>query len=266
MARLSGNLDFTGSIGNLSAFKRKGTDGTLLRSKGGASKDKIMHDPSFANTRKNNDEFGGAASAGKALRNAFGRVGHISGGSVGYINKFTRALANMDMVNELGRRAVHFSETRQYLEGFNLNKYLLLNSILRQQVTGTVSRDSGSASLVIPALVPGINFKIPPAYQLYCFVPMLAVLPDFTHKSTIKPFYRPVQPVTYHTEEGTSGWFAAKEHVPEQHFNLQLKNFTGLHDSHSLLLCLGIEFGRPLSSQLVETIRQSGAVQILAAG
>jgi len=266
MAKLSGNFDFSGSLGNISAYKRKGSEHTILRTKGGPSKNKVKNDSSFQNTRKNNDEFGGASGAGKALRNAFGRIGHISGGSVGHINKFTRALANQDQVNEWGRRAVYFSKTCQFLEGFDLNRDMLLKGILRQAVSSTVSRDAGSAGLVIPALVPGINLKLHPVYKMYRFVVLLAVLPDFAHTSTVEPFYRPVKPVTHHTEEYTTGWFAARERVPEQHFDLQLKDFTGLEDCHSLVLCLGIEFGLPLSSQLVETIRKSGAAQILAAG
>jgi hypothetical protein len=226
----------------------------------------IKYGRNFQNTRYNNDEFGGAASAGKALRDAFGRVHHISGGSIGSTNTFTRKLADEDKVNELGKRAAHFSKTRQFLRGFNLNKDTQLNSILRQQVNSTVSRDNGTATVIIPAVIPGINLKVPPDYKMYRFVIMLAVVPDFVHISRVKPYYRPVKPVTYHSKDHTTGWFAAKEKVPEQHFDLQLDNFTGLEDCHSLVLCLAIEFGLPMSSQLVETIRKSGAAEILAAG
>ena len=82
MARLTGNFDFTGKLGNISAYKINGTGKTVLRTKGGASKHKIKHHPAFINTRRNNAEFGGAS---------------------------------MNTLSEWGRRAVRFSETRQVL-------------------------------------------------------------------------------------------------------------------------------------------------------
>lgn len=266
MARLTGNFDFSGKLGNISAYKMKGVKDTVLRTKGGAFANKVKHDPAFVNTRRNNDEFGGAATAGKAIRVAFNRVSHITGSSTGYINKFTRALANQDTVSEWGRRAVRFTETRQYLEGFNLCRFLLLNSVLRQQVVSSINRQAGTASLVIPALVAGINIKIPPEYHFYRFVVMLGVVPDFAHASNVKPYYRPVQAIMHGSTEVTTGWFSAKERVADQHFDLQLKNNSSLPDCQTLLLTLAIEFGQPVSNQLIETIPNNGAAVILATG
>ena len=101
-------------------------------------------------------------------------------------------------------------------------------------------------------------------YKLFHFVVLLTVIPDLEHSSPVEPFYRPVQPVTYPTECCYSDWYAASEKMNIQDFNLQLKNFTGLPDCHSLLLALAIEFGEPLSNRLVQTIQKTGAVQILA--
>jgi len=175
-------------------------------------------------------------------------------------------LAKLDTVNPWGKRAVHFSEHRPLLEGFNLNKFLSLNSMVLQPLTGTIYRNTGSASLLIPALVPNINFKLPPDYKLYRFIVMLTIIPDFEHSSPVEPFYRPLEPVTYPTEVYTTDWFAAKEKLPEMQVDLQLKNFTGLPDCQTLVLALAIEFGLPISNRLVETIPKNGAVAILAAG
>lgn len=265
MAKLTGDLGFTGTLGNISAYKSRNSEGTIVRTKGGPSGKKVKHDPAFENTRRNNHEFGGASSAAKALRDGLSIVKHISAGSVGHINKFTRALADLDSVSAWGKRAVRFSETRQYLEGFNLNKNLLLSSILRQPVDGHIDRSTGNAKLQLPALVTAINFKVPGQYKLYRFVVMLAVIPDFEHSLPAEPYYKPVKPVTYPTEVCTTHWYAAKEQVNIQEFNLQLKNYSGLPDCHSLVLALGIEFGEPLSNRLVQTIAKTGALQVIAA-
>ncbi len=259
MARLKGNFDFTGKLGNISAYKIKGKGETVLRTKGGASKNKIKHHPAFINTRRNNAEFGGAAVAGKALRIAFNPVNHITGTSVGYINKFTRALANMDTVSEWGSRAVRFSQTRQFLEGFNLNKELAVSSIIRQPLDCKVLRSSGSASLLVPALVHGINLKIPPGYHMFRLVVMLTVISDVERIASADPKYLAVAAVNYPIAFISTQWFSAVENIPEQLFNLQLVNYTGLPVCQSMLLGIGVEFGLPLSTKLIETIPRGKA-------
>jgi hypothetical protein len=264
MARLTGNFDFKGKLGNISAYKIKGKAETVLRTKGGASRYKIKHHPAFINTRRNNAEFGGAAVAGKALRVAFNPVHHITGTSVGHINKFTRALANMDTVSEWGRRAVRFSQTRQFMEGFNLNKDLAVSSIIRQSLVCQVLRNSGSASLQVPALVNGINLKIPPDYPLFRLVVMLTVISDVERIASADPIYRAVAAVNYPIVCTTTEWFASAQDIPEQHFNLQMPDFTSLPNCQSLLLGIGVEFGLPISTRLIKMIPKQGAAVILA--
>lgn len=68
MAILKSNLEFTGSIGNLSAYKLPGTGKTILRTKGGAKKKTILKSPKFKLTRDNYTEFGGCAKMGGSIR------------------------------------------------------------------------------------------------------------------------------------------------------------------------------------------------------
>jgi hypothetical protein len=47
MAKLDGNFGFTGTLGKLSAYKKKGTEGIVLRTKGGPSRDQVKHAAAF---------------------------------------------------------------------------------------------------------------------------------------------------------------------------------------------------------------------------
>jgi hypothetical protein len=58
-------LGFTGSLYNISAYKRRDMDTIIIRSNGGPSKRMIKSHPSFELTRKNNKEFGGRSTASK---------------------------------------------------------------------------------------------------------------------------------------------------------------------------------------------------------
>lgn len=68
MARQKGIIKLKGSISGISFYKTQ--DGHLAREKGGVDGDRIKNDAAFVRTRENDAEFGSAASAGKALRDA----------------------------------------------------------------------------------------------------------------------------------------------------------------------------------------------------
>jgi hypothetical protein len=64
MAELKG-IPFIGSLGTLSAYKRKDSDKIILRGKGGPSKEQIKNGAQFELTRHNISEFGGRSKAAK---------------------------------------------------------------------------------------------------------------------------------------------------------------------------------------------------------
>ena len=54
MAGQESGLGFTGSLHNISAYKRRDMDTIIIRSKGGSSKKMIKSDSSFELTRQSN--------------------------------------------------------------------------------------------------------------------------------------------------------------------------------------------------------------------
>jgi hypothetical protein len=146
------------------------------------------------------------------------------------------------------------------LEGFTLNRQLLFNSVVRHPVTCALSRDEGKASLVLPALVPGINFYTPPGKHLYRFIFTLGVIPDmiFTPDG-----YKPQAP-QYHSTYLITEWHTVTELTTQLSFDLLLENFTGLDTSNSLVVAAGIEFGFPLSNDIIQSVKYAGTACILA--
>lgn len=67
MARLEGIIKFSGALGELVAYQRKGK--WVVRRKTSLDKKRVKTDPAFKNSRKASQEFGGAATIGKYLRN-----------------------------------------------------------------------------------------------------------------------------------------------------------------------------------------------------
>jgi hypothetical protein len=262
MPKLKGAIQFTGKIGELSTYTMQGQDGIMMRQKGGASKEKIKNHPNFALTRLNNAEFGASSKAGKAVREAIVMVKHLANYNFsGDINAIAKTIIKQDKVNKWGERDILFSQYRHLLEGFSLNRQLFFNTVVRHPVICKLDRNTGSASLQLPNLLPGINFFTPPGQHLYQFIFTMGVIPD---KVFTPAGYRPKDPVMYHPTTFTSQWHSVAEPMPAQSIELQLENFKGLTGSNSLVLAAGIGFGFPLSNNIVQPVKYAGTATILA--
>jgi hypothetical protein len=179
MAQLHKDFTFTGSLGNVSAYKRRGSDKIILRTKGGASKSQIKRSPAFEATRKLNMEFGGRATASRWVLHALYSLRHISDHSItGKINALLQPAQEMDTVSEFGKRHVLLSEQPRLLEGLSLNSKTLLESVVTNPVHYTLSKETMSAAVDIPALRPGINFFIPGNFLLYRCTVVFDFIPD----------------------------------------------------------------------------------------
>ena len=71
MAFLKSDFEFTCSIGSVSAYKLPGADGTVLRTKGGASKKKILKASDSKLTRQNFTKFSGCPKWVEAARGRY---------------------------------------------------------------------------------------------------------------------------------------------------------------------------------------------------
>src|SRR6186997_3219130 len=174
MAELTG-FGFTGTLGNLSAYKMKGSDKIIIRTKGGASKEKIKKSQRFVNTRRNNAEFGGRSTASKHIRLAMGATRALADYNIaGPINALIKPIQAMDTKSEWGKRNIFLTKNPGLLAGFNLNKPNTFDSIIRTPANYVFSNENLSAHITIPALIPGINLFIPPGpYPLYKVIAML---------------------------------------------------------------------------------------------
>ena len=264
MARSEGNFGFTGSLGNLTAYKRQGSDKVILRTKGGASKNIIRRSPKFAKLRLCQTEFGACSTLGARMRRSFWGIKHLADSYIsGHINAFLKSILNQDTENKKGQRAILISRYRYLFDGFNLNRQNPFNTVMRHPVSCTLSRDTGTANITIPQLLPGMGFYNPSKYPMYRFIVVLGVIPDMAFA---KKQYEPVSASRLIPEYHFTEWSDSTQSAPIRNIELQLKEFTGLADSNSLLLSMGIEFGYPVSNAVTKAVKYTGSACILAAG
>jgi hypothetical protein len=277
MAQLKPNFPFTGSFGDLSIYKMKGFDKLIVRSKGGARKEKIKKAPQFEITRRLNAEFGGRATTSKWALQALQPVMHISDHSIsGKINALLKPAQEMDTTSDFGQRHVQLSLQPRLLEGLNLNRKNPFETVITNPLYSTLSRETRTGTVEIPVLRPGINLHAPDNFYLYRLKVMLGIIPDvFYNPSRVNPYdslsdeYEGIamSPVAIHSE-----WFTAQEGSPALKMEIHLPDpvpigpaaSISIPDNHfSLVMAFGLELGVGRDQQ-IQPAKYVGCAKVLA--
>ena len=263
MGKIEQGVEFTGSVGNFTAYRMRGVDGIVVRKKGGASKKRIKKDRSFLHTRLLNSEFGGRSAASKRIMRMLHPMKALADYNIaGPLNGLLRPIQLEDTKNKKGTRSIILSGNPGLLEGFSLNREIIFESIVRAPLTATVSRETMSAEVSLPALIPDINFKSQGKHPLYSFNAVLGVVPDlFSSSYGYKPSHK-----KYNDQLGyvmtQSAWFSCLS--GSEAINLALKvDFVPPDDHFILMLSVGIRYGDPASGNKVEQVKYAGAAKIL---
>jgi hypothetical protein len=267
MARVK-NLDqITGSLKNLSFYTRKGSDQIFVRTKGGASKDKIMKSPAFENVRKTNKEFGGCSKMSKQIRLSFYGLEHVSDYNVSSVLcSLAKNIQKTDEQHEVGERGIYLSNYRNMLAGFDFGRTTRFASVLRVPLQWDIVREKQLGVVYIPAFscAFGLNASV---YGLFRMVAALGIVTDLELNST-KSGYEPVSPkLGQGFKTIATPWYSTQGSVPEQQLILDIKTAVTsvVTDNDTLVLTVVVEFGTPDAFGNPTPVRGAGAGMILGA-
>lgn len=262
MAQLTGPLAFTGKLQGISAFKRKGSDRVILRPRYGPNKKDVDTKPSYANTRRVNREFGGRSTTAKWIRDGYHPLKPIADSdNLPNLNALLCPIQLMDTENEYGKRSVRLSLNRSLLEGFNLNKWHLFESVVQNPVDCTISRPELKAMVTVPALLQGVNFIPPTAHPFYRLVAALSIVPDlYLQQDKYRPIgdYDGFRPAVVRTD-----WKAVNASSEATTLELAIPTLPP-NDHFSLVLTIGIEMGTAKSLSIIEGVKYAGCGKIMA--
>lgn len=263
MATLAGGLAYTGSLGSLSAYRMQGVDRIVIRTKGGASREKIRNHPDFERTRENNQEWKACTMATRMVREAILPIRQLADYNyAGPLTAVCKSIQKDESTSENGKRAVLFSQSRHKLEGFGLNKYTSFDSILSHPLQYEIDRPGGTATIQVPEIIPGINLQNPRKQAMFRFIFTLARLSDIVFREDRKEF----MPVTnFHPNSFKveyTPWYTYEGGCKAQAVSLSLNNWQEQPDM-SLLFAAGVDFGQPVSATEVKTTKYAGAAKVL---
>ena len=249
------------NLGSHSAYYMKGCDHLVIRTKGGPSKAMFKTSPRFANVRKNNDEFGAAGMAAGKIVRAMYAIKHLSDPHIaGRLTSIATIIKKLDTVNILGQRTIAFSKYPHVLEGFDLNRELAFDTVVKNGIATSISREDLTATVILPDLIPRANFNIPWNYPLYRIILVFGVIPDIRNG---RQGYGPANSQTkYFPVQEQTEWTAAYDVRKSEEIVLQLPRESNFDETSSLILSIGIEAGKYVTNTIIEPVKDVGCGKI----
>lgn len=183
MAKQAGQYLIEGTIDNLTFSKTE--DGYLVKKKSRVTREMVLNNPGFAQTRYNAQEFTEAINCGKAIRLALHRVINTVADTKlsSRMNTALLKVVQSDKTNDLGERKACNGDPA-LLKGFEFNRHLLMKK--RFSVAYTISHDKANHLLHIdvPGFKPSSGMESPKgadSFKLICGVGVV----DFAAKDDV---------------------------------------------------------------------------------
>lgn len=267
MARAKNLMEITGSMANFSMYKLQGHDDVIVRSKGGPSKYQIKTKPQFEMVRRNNNEWKACTNMTGQIRQAYYYLKRLEDyPTSGSLNAICKQIQKLDTESEHGKRNVLLSAHKEMLVGFTLSNKQVLESVIRVPLTASIDRSTGIATIDIPELNTDLylyNFRKLPYYRILA---MFSSLTDI--------MYAGDQYIKYY--ESNESFFSQKTGVFESEWFPTLGTQAGMNitlrypmdinpiPAHiTLMLSIGIEFGKPGHVNSIEPVKYAGTGKIL---
>jgi len=269
MAIIKGAIQMTGSIKGISFYSVRGSDKVIMRTKGGASKNKIATSPKFEGLRKQQKEWSGCAKFGSLTRYAFGGLHRLADYNLTpVLNGFAKNLQKTDTTGEIGKRGIYLSKYRYLMEGFNFNRNYPFNTVLRVGVVGEINRDKLTANVRLPRINTEIDVQNIQKLPYFRLIVALGAVSDMSFNDAANSFEPKVVAMHGISAVFNGEWVPSENVLQEQTMEVQLGEALKPHltDDVSLILSIAIEFGKVgFTGEPVE-VKYAGCGKVLKVG
>lgn len=265
MAIVKGGLQVTGSIKGVSFYTVRGNDKVIMRTKGGASKEKIKNSPKFEGLRKQQKEWGGCARFGSIVRYAFGGLHRIADYNLTpVLNGIGKNLMKLDSEGETGRRKLALSTYPQALDGFNFNRNYPFNTVFRVSPIVRVDKPTLSAVVDVPRInAPNdlYNLQKLPYFRLLVAVGLVADLAfneEHKHYEALEPLWHGI------SQTFTGEWMSTRTVADPQSIRISISaNTDEVPAGLSMLVSMAVEFGQTGFTGQPEAVKYAGSGKVM---
>lgn len=250
MAKQTGLVRYSGTMGGVRHFKIKGLDGDFAGLIGGPTAEQIQNDEAFVRTRENMTEFGGCASVAKSIRVAFAQLmKQMSDPRVaGRLTALMKQINLNDTVNPRGQRGIFVSANQSVIDGFDFDEGLTLPSVFNAPYTLTNTPARNSATLTVPAFNPANLVTAPSGATHFRMVGAIGVVSDWKYNISTGQ-YEPIDPTLSELSDVQySGYLDLNAVTSPTTITTNLPGSPTMTLTTSVLSCVGIEFYQAVGS------------------
>ena len=268
MARVNGLNKITGKLANASFYTIQGGDQVYVRSKGGPKKRAIKTKPQFEKLRRNNSEWKGCTKMAGWIRYAYFDMKHLEDYPViGSLNAITKKIQQLDEEGEHGKRSIYLSKHRALLGGFSLSRKQVLESVLRVPIDASIDREAMTARVSLPPIDTRMylyNFRNLPFFRLYF---QLGGVSDWKYDEENK-MYNALNEMNWKGENFfCTDWMSTSGTTDSIEYNLEyIQDEPQIPESLTLLLTVGLEFGKQGMDGKPEGVKYAGTAKIVRVG
>jgi len=248
MSKQKGIIKLEGNLGGISFYQSAGQ--SLARVATGPSKERISKDKAFKRTRENNNEFGGSAKAGKALRLAMGGLMQTMGSArvTAQLTALFKAI-NLKGTGARGKRPIKLSTNKAMLKNFEFNSGISFNSVFSAPFTVAINTPRNEATVTIPDFLPDNVVNAPAGATHFKLVAAIGIVSDYTFDTSVNSYgpSQPTQDTAGHTI--ASAYFPLDQAVSALTLVPTLASLGTINAACSSVVTLGIEFYQQVDTQ-----------------
>jgi len=268
MARVKGMQKIVGGFANASFYTIQGSEEVYVRIKGGPSKRAIKTKPQFEKLRRNNNEWKACTKMGSNIRQAYYRLNCLEDfPAIGTLNGVAKKLQLLDTSAEHGKRGIYLSRNKEAILGFNFSRKQVFEGVLRVPVQADIDRDSMTANVSLPAIDTRMylyNFRNLPFFRLYF---QLCAVADIVYSEERNEFYEAATVYVRGESEVVTDWLSTNGQTEALNLKLTYSQDTPpVPDSVTLVLSVGLEFGKQGFDGTPEAVKYAGTGKIIRVG
>lgn len=207
MAELKGPILFTGSIGNIRAYYSKTLKRYIVSTKGGASKELINNNPTFARTRENMNEFTVCGKWASQVRKSLLSIEHLHQGY--YFSEIVamgKMIQKHDDQHLRGVRSIESSKASRMLTNLNFNRQHPFDQVFSHQYDISFSDDKKTVTLKLEQFKSFSRINWPTRFSSFRIALVIAQLPDFEWNEQGKCYQPVIAGLERRSESAFSEW------------------------------------------------------------
>jgi len=269
MAIIKGTIKMTGGIENMSFYSIAGSDRVIARMKGGPDAHRMKVGKEFAGLRKHQKEWAACVLFSKGIHLALGETYHLADYNVcpGW-NGMGKELIKLDTVHPVGERNLCLSQYREALQDYPLNHNYPFNTVLRISTDYEVNKKILQATIQLPGINTEMNLLNIQKLPYFRIIMSLGIVSDILYKpdSNYKAYEPTLTAYNGKSASTISDWFSTEDIIDPQTLTVQLGDAAVqlMTADTTVLLGIGVEFGKVSFGGQITPVKRAGCAKILA--